>query len=163
MILPSELPGGAPIRQWDGAMPVIMSANVLLLIAAELWKYGPPVPHHDEGTIDHIAILLMFGQIPIMFWFAASGRRLARHVAPTLAIQLSLWAITFALAVGLTWERFGSRSAFAREPLDILYTQLMVSVVARAFARIQESRRDQQEHDLSLVQRHRVGRCDVLR
>lgn len=83
-------------------MPIIMSVAVLMMIAAELWKYGPHAPHHDEETIDHIAILLMFGQIPIMFWFAAPGRRLARHVAPILAIQLSLWAITFALAVVLT-------------------------------------------------------------
>jgi hypothetical protein len=97
-----KLPSGAPIRQWDGATPIIMSAIVLLMIATELWKYGLHAPHHDEGTVDHIAILLMFGQIPIMFWFAAPGRRLARQVVPTLAIQLSLWAITFILAVVLT-------------------------------------------------------------
>jgi hypothetical protein len=83
-------------------MPIIMSVVVLLMIAAELWKHGLHAPHHDEGPTDHIAIFLMFGQIPIMFWFAAPGRRLARHVAPTLAIQLSLWAITFALAAALT-------------------------------------------------------------
>lgn len=83
-------------------MPIIMSIIVLLMIAAELWKYGPHAPRHNEGTIDHIAILLMFGQIPIMFWFAAPGRRRARQVIPTLAIQLSLWVITFILAVVLT-------------------------------------------------------------
>jgi hypothetical protein len=65
----------------DGAMPIIMSVVVLLMIAAELWKHGLRAPHHDEGPIDHIAILLMFGQIPIMFWFAAPGRRLAWHAA----------------------------------------------------------------------------------
>ena len=98
----SRLPNGAPIRQWDGVMPILMSIVVLLMVAVELWKYGPHLVHHDEGTADHIAILLMFGQIPIMFWFAASGRQHVRTILPTLVIQLSLWAITFALAVTLT-------------------------------------------------------------
>jgi hypothetical protein len=95
----SALPNGAPIRQWDGAMPILMSLVVLLMIAVELWKHGTHASHHDEDTADHIAMLLMFGQIPIMFWFAASGRHHVRRILPTLVIQLSLWAITFAAAV----------------------------------------------------------------
>jgi hypothetical protein len=98
----SAPPNDAPIRQWDGAMPIIMSTAVLLMIAAQLWKYGLHPAHHDEDNVDHIAMLLMFGQIPIMFWFTAAGRRHVQRILPTLAVQLSLWAITFALAVTLT-------------------------------------------------------------
>jgi hypothetical protein len=92
----------SPIRGWDGAMPIIMSAIVLVMVGFDLWKHGLHALHHDEGSADHIAMVLMFGQIPIMFWFAAPGRHRARKILLTLLIQLSLWAITFASAVALT-------------------------------------------------------------
>jgi hypothetical protein len=94
-------PAGTPLRAWDGAVPLLMSLAVLLMIASELWRYGLHA-HHVNDLADHIAQLLMFGQIPIMFWFAAPGRRRLRQILPTLAAQLALWAITFALAVTLT-------------------------------------------------------------
>ena len=104
--VPSERPTGtrrgSPIRAWDGALPIIMSVIVLLMIAADVWKHGWHAPHHDETTADHIAMLLMFGQVPIMFFFSAPGRRRIREILPTLVLQLSLWAITFGLAVALT-------------------------------------------------------------
>lgn len=68
----------SPIRGWDGAMPIIMSAIVLVMVGFDLWKHGFHALHHDEGSADHIAMLLMFGQIPIMFWVAAPGRHRAR-------------------------------------------------------------------------------------
>ncbi|MGO4502688.1 MULTISPECIES: hypothetical protein [unclassified Dyella] len=91
----------APLRAWDGALPLLMSLAVLLMIASELLRYGLHA-HHVNDLADHIAQLLMFGQIPIMFWFTAPGRRRVRQILPTLALQLALWAITFALAVTLT-------------------------------------------------------------
>ncbi|KLD64903.1 hypothetical protein [Dyella japonica] len=90
-----------PLRAWDGAVPLLMSLAVLLMIASELLRYGLHA-HHVNDLADHIAQLLMFGQIPIMFWFAAPGSRRVRQILPTLALQLALWAITFALAVMLT-------------------------------------------------------------
>lgn len=92
---------GAPLRAWDGVAPLLMSLAVLLMIASELWRYGLHA-HHVSDLADHVAQLLMFGQIPIMFWFAAPGRRRVRQILPVLALQLGLWAITFALAVSLT-------------------------------------------------------------
>lgn len=83
-------------------MPILMSIVALLMIAVELWKHGPHSPHHDEDTNDHVAMLLMYGQIPIMFWFARPRRDGIRKILPVLLIQLSLWAITFASAVALT-------------------------------------------------------------
>jgi type VI protein secretion system component VasK len=83
-------------------MPIIMSVVVLLMVIVEFWRYGPHPAHHDEGTADHIAMLLMFGQIPMMFWLTAPWRHRGRRVLPTLAIQLSLWAVTFASAVMLS-------------------------------------------------------------
>ncbi len=83
-------------------MPILMSIVVLLMVIVDLWRHGLHPAHHDEGTADHIAMLLMFGQIPIMFWLTAPWRHRGRRVLPTLAIQLSLWVITFVLAVTLT-------------------------------------------------------------
>jgi len=98
----ANLPSSAPLRQWDGAMPIIMSLVVVLMVLVDLCTHGLHAPHHDEGTADHIAILLMFGQVPIMFWFVASRRGQVSRILPTLAIQLMLWSITFAMAVSLT-------------------------------------------------------------
>ncbi|MET3650501.1 hypothetical protein [Dyella japonica] len=79
-----------------------MSLVVLLMIAADIWKHGLHAPHHPDDTADHIAQLLMFGQI-IMFRFAAPGRYPARRTLPTLALQLAPWVTTFVLTVALTW------------------------------------------------------------
>jgi hypothetical protein len=83
-------------------MPILMSMAVLLMVVVELFQHGPHAPHHDENTSDHIAIMLMFGQVPIMFWFVAMRRQSVRRILPTLAIQLVLWSVTFASAVTLT-------------------------------------------------------------
>lgn len=91
---------GAPLRQWDGAMPILMSLAVLMMIVVEISRHGLHAPHHDEDTADHLAMLLMYGQIPIMFWLVA--RHPARKILLTLFIQLALWAMTFAAAVVLT-------------------------------------------------------------
>lgn len=90
----------APLRQWEGATPILMSLVVLVMIAVEIEKHGLHAPHHDEETADHFAMLLMYGQLPIMFWLVA--RHPARKILLSLFIQLSLWAITFASAVVLT-------------------------------------------------------------
>lgn len=92
----------APLRQWDGLLPTLMSIVVLVMIIAERLHQGMHAPHHDEGTADHVAIMLMYGQIPIMLWFVAARRHPVRTIAPTLAIQLGLWAATFIAAVMLT-------------------------------------------------------------
>ena len=83
-------------------MPILMSIIVLLMIAVELVKHGLHAPHHDENTSDHIAIILMFGQIPMMFWFVAMRRHTVKRILPTLVVQLALWSITFASAATLT-------------------------------------------------------------
>ena len=95
-------PWSSPIKQWDGAMPIVMSLIVWLMIAGDILKHGLHALHHDEDGVDHLAMLLMFGQIPIMLWFTAPMRHRIRDILPTLGIQLSLWAVTFAAAVVLT-------------------------------------------------------------
>lgn len=94
--------GGGGIRQWDGATPILMSIAMLSMVAFDLWKHGTHAPRHDEDTADHIAMLLMYGQVPIMFCFAASGRKRVLRILPVLALQLALWALAFAAAVKLT-------------------------------------------------------------
>jgi hypothetical protein len=97
----SKPPAGSGIRQWDGAMPILMSLAVLAMVAFDVWKHGPHAPRHDEGGADHLAMLLMYGQVPMMFSFAASGRKRVLRILPVLALQLALWSITFAAAVKL--------------------------------------------------------------
>lgn len=94
--------GNSPIRRWDGAMPILMSIAVLLMIATEIARHGLHAPRGDEDASDHIAMLLMYGQIPIMFWFVATRRQPAGRILSTLALQLALWVITFVSAVTLT-------------------------------------------------------------
>lgn len=91
---------GAPLRRWEGAMPILMSLVVLVMVVVEIGKHGLHAQHHDEDTADHFTMLLMYGQIPIMFWLVA--RRPARKILLTLFIQLALWAMTFVSAVVLT-------------------------------------------------------------
>jgi TorA maturation chaperone TorD len=90
------------LRQWYGGTPIAMSVVVLLMIAADLARHGLQAPHHDEDAADHIAMLLMYGQIPIMGGLVATRGHALRAVLVVLAIQLALWAITFAAAVKLT-------------------------------------------------------------
>jgi hypothetical protein len=100
--LRSDKPRGSPLRRWDGALPILMSITVLVMVLVDLCKHGLHAPHHDENTADHIAMLLMYGQVPIMFWFVAARRGGVLRILPTLVLQLVLWAVTFAAAVGLT-------------------------------------------------------------
>lgn len=93
---------GLLLREWDGATPILMSLAVLAMVAIDCLKHGLHAPHHDEGGIDHIGMLLMFGQIPIMMWFTAPRRHRFRQVLPTLILQLLLWATAFVSAVTLT-------------------------------------------------------------
>jgi len=87
-----------PIGRWNGAAPILMTLIVLAMIVHELYKYGFHAPHHDEDTADHIGIILMYGQIPIVISFVVSGRHELRRIAPVLVTQVSLWLLTFAAA-----------------------------------------------------------------
>jgi hypothetical protein len=98
----STPPGGSLIRAWDGATPIMMSLAVLVMVAIDCLRHGLHAPHHDEDGMDHLAMLLMFGQIPIMIWFTAPRRHRFRQVLPILALQLLMWIVAFVSAVKLT-------------------------------------------------------------
>jgi hypothetical protein len=87
-----------PIGRWNGATPMLMTMVVLAMIVHDLYKYGFHARHHDEGTADHIAMILMYGQIPIVVSFVVSGWHEFRRIAPVLGTQVSLWLLTFAAA-----------------------------------------------------------------
>jgi hypothetical protein len=84
-----------PINRWNGATPLLMTLVALALIVRDLVRNGLHAPHHDEGAADHIAIILMYGQIPIVISFVVSGWREFRRIAPVVAAQVSLWLLTF--------------------------------------------------------------------
>ncbi len=92
-----------PINRWSGAAPILMSLAAFFLVLWMIAKFGVgPHPKHDEGTIDHIFIVLMWLQLPIIAAFVFSGRRELKRIFPILTLQLALWAITAAAAVYLT-------------------------------------------------------------
>jgi hypothetical protein len=79
-------------------MPLLMSLIVLAMIVVDLVRYGLHAPRHDEGTADHIAILLMFGQLPIMLSLVISGWREWPRVRSVLTLQIALWGLVFFMA-----------------------------------------------------------------
>ena len=87
-----------PIFRWHGATPIVMSLVVLAMIAYELLRDGFHAPRHDEETADHIAIILMYGQLPIILGFIVFGWREFRRIVPVLITQISLWLFTYAAA-----------------------------------------------------------------
>jgi hypothetical protein len=80
-----------PIKSWSGLLPPVMSSAVLALIAVDDLFALNPLPIHDEGAIDHLGMLLMAGQIPVILYFAFSGRKHLARIIPALALQCVLW------------------------------------------------------------------------
>lgn len=89
----------SPIQRWSGATPLVMTGIVFVMVVMDLIRYGFHAPRHDEGTADHIAILLMFGQIPIIISFLWSGRREIKRIAPLFIAQVAFWLLTYFLAL----------------------------------------------------------------
>ncbi len=92
-----------PINRWNGTAPILMSGAALMMVVFIAGKHGfPPLPRQDENAADHIFIILTFLQIPIIMSFVFSGRRELKRIAPVLALQLSLLAISIAAINYLT-------------------------------------------------------------
>lgn len=88
-----------PIQRWNGATPLVMTGIVLVMVVMDLIRHGFHAPRHDEGAADHIAILLMFGQIPIVISFLWSGRKEIKRIVPVFVAQVALWLLTYVLAL----------------------------------------------------------------
>jgi len=84
-----------------------MSLIVLAMIVVDLLRYDLHAPRHDEGTADHIAIVLMFGQLPIMLSLVISGWREWPRARSVLTLQIALWGLVF------SWHR--CEEIFSRE------------------------------------------------
>jgi hypothetical protein len=70
---------------WSAIAPIAMSLLVLLMLIAGDALFGPnPLPIHDEDAADHIGMILMYGQVPIMLYFAFAGRHRLRRMLPVL-------------------------------------------------------------------------------
>jgi 4-amino-4-deoxy-L-arabinose transferase-like glycosyltransferase len=89
---------GFPGNQWTFWAPIFMSLLVLFMVAHDLGKFGFHATHHDETGADHIAMLLMFGQIPMMISFIAVNRTTFRPRVAPFAVQVALWALVYASA-----------------------------------------------------------------
>jgi hypothetical protein len=82
---------------WSGIAPIAMSLLVLLMLIAGDALFGAnPLPIHDEDAADHIGMILMYGQVPIMLYFAFAGRHRIKRMLPVLLVQCLLWVSIFA-------------------------------------------------------------------
>jgi hypothetical protein len=78
---------------WTGFVPVAMSLTLLLMWMGQYVLGVNALPMHDEDAIDHIGMLLMYGQIPLIAFFVFGNRRQIKGVLPLLGVQLSLLAM----------------------------------------------------------------------
>jgi hypothetical protein len=82
---------------WSAIAPIAMSSLVLLMLIAGDTLFGlNPLPVHDEDAADHIGMILMYGQVPIMLYFAFAGRHRIKRMLPVLLVQCLLWVSIFA-------------------------------------------------------------------
>jgi hypothetical protein len=82
---------------WSGIAPIAMSLLVvLMLIAGDALLGANPLPIHDEDAADHIGMILMYGQVPFILYFAFAGRHRIRRLLPVLLVQCLLWVSIFA-------------------------------------------------------------------
>jgi hypothetical protein len=67
-----------------------MSLAVFALIAAQALFHLDPLPIHDEGAIDHIGMLLLFGQVPLIALGLTLQRRTLRKAFPAALLPIGL-------------------------------------------------------------------------
>jgi hypothetical protein len=73
---------------WSAIAPIAMSSLVLLMLIAGDALFGAnPLPIHDEDAADHIGMILMYGQVPIMLYFAFAGRHRIKTMVPVLGLS----------------------------------------------------------------------------
>jgi len=77
-------------------LPIAMSSGALLLVCGYVLIYGIS-READEGTAAHLWQLLMFGQLPIIGWFALRWVRLGpRQALRVLAVQAAVFVAALA-------------------------------------------------------------------
>jgi len=80
-------------------VPIAMSFAVMALIVANMSFHLNPLPIHDEGAIDHIGMLLYWGQLPLIGLYVLSNLSHLRRIATRLAVL----AILFATVTVVVW------------------------------------------------------------
>ena len=116
----------ALIRHWAAVTPLVMSAMLLsIVVIGQLIPLGPSIPIHDEYLADHLAMLLFFGQIPVLAFFALHSRRQIERAIPILAVQLLVLGVILVVVSVLDRQ---SREMVARRVTD--QTPLPGSAVA---------------------------------
>jgi hypothetical protein len=79
--------------------PVFMSLACLALIAASLVFHLEPLPIHDEGAIDHVGMLLLWGQVPVIAGYVFLHRREIGRIAARLFVQVLLFLAVIVAAI----------------------------------------------------------------
>ena len=82
-----------PINRWSGTLPFFLSLTALGMAMhayADFRRYGPPA---DEGGAEHLFLISLAVQIPMIAWFAYATRREAGRARPVFAAQLGFFAI----------------------------------------------------------------------
>jgi hypothetical protein len=93
---------GSAIRRASALIPLAMSLGALALVIGHALVYGV-VHEADEGTPAHLFQLLMAGQVPIVFFFAARWLpRAPRQAMLVLTLQAAAGLAAFASVYFLT-------------------------------------------------------------
>ena len=93
----------ATLRRPSAFIPLAMSLAALALVIGHIAAAGV-AREADEGTTAHLWQLLMFGQIPVILFFAVTWLpRRPRQAVLVLALQVAAWAAAAAPVFLLQW------------------------------------------------------------
>jgi len=79
--------------------PIAMSFGVMLIVVTNLVFRINPLPIHDEGALDHIGMLLYWGQLPLIGLYVLSNLSQLRKIATRLLVIAILFATITVLIV----------------------------------------------------------------
>jgi hypothetical protein len=83
-----------PISRLSGVAPIMMSLVALLAVVKAAVNYEHDGPPLDEDGPWHVFLLMLFMQLPIIWYFVFRSRREFPRALPVLVTQMSLWAIS---------------------------------------------------------------------
>jgi hypothetical protein len=85
-----------PMNRLSGLLPMFFSAIALVMVLhgyAEFRRHGPPT---DEGGAEHVFLLALALEVPVIAWFVFTMRRELKRALPVLGGQTAMWVVAFA-------------------------------------------------------------------
>ena len=94
----SERMKNHPFNRLSAYAPIYMSVIALLAVAKAMVNFKRFGPALDEDGPWHVFMLMMFLQLPIIFYFVVRYRDELGKVLPIFAAQLSMWVLSLTAA-----------------------------------------------------------------